>query len=97
VFSCIWGLEGQVNNGGFLQYYANTDGEAAYEAVTALQQIGARRAAEIVRQANSVFQDGLPPTDRVERQKQLAEVAHLVKNFDDFWDFRRVNLTQVVL
>ena len=79
VFSCVWGLESEVNNGGFWQYYHNTDGEAAYKAVPALERIGARQAAEIVRQANSLFQGGVPPKDRSERQKQLAALPEKAK------------------
>ena len=29
VFVCVWGLEGEVNNGGFDQYYFNSSGDHA--------------------------------------------------------------------
>lgn len=79
VFSCVWGLESEVMNGGFWQYYYNTDGEAAYKAVPALEEIGARRAAEIVRHANSEFQGGVPPKDRSKRQEQLTALSETAK------------------
>jgi hypothetical protein len=41
VFLCIWGLEGEVNNGGFDQYYFNTAGDHALDVVKSLQAIGA--------------------------------------------------------
>lgn len=51
VFSAIWKLEAEVNNGGFLQYFDNDRGETFGFAVTALQRIGAINCAGIVERA----------------------------------------------
>ena len=71
VFIGVWQLEAEVNNGGFSQYYSNSAGDLATEAPAALEAIGARHTAEIVRSANDLFRDG-PPRDRDARE-ELAE------------------------
>jgi hypothetical protein len=49
-----WIVEAEVNNGGFNQYYYNTDGEFASEAVAAFEYFGAKQHAALMREANSV-------------------------------------------
>ena len=51
VFSAIWALESQVNNGGFLQYFSSSDFDTAEFAPEALRRIGANQCAAIVDQA----------------------------------------------
>lgn len=51
VFSAIWALESQVNNGGFAQYFSSWDGETASFAPTALRAIGAEACASLVERA----------------------------------------------
>jgi hypothetical protein len=55
VLVTIWGLEAEVNNGGFDQYYFNGAGNQAFFAPEALRLIGASRMAEVVARANAVF------------------------------------------
>jgi Domain of unknown function (DUF4375) len=63
VFSAIWAVESEVNNGGFTQYFQNDSGETAAFVVQALDIIGAPRTAEICRRAlETAFPAGLPPT-----------------------------------
>jgi hypothetical protein len=71
VFSAIWGLEAEVNNGGFRQYFFNSASEAAPDAPAALRAIGAHRAAAIVADALARFPQGPPPRDRAARQRRL--------------------------
>jgi Domain of unknown function (DUF4375) len=67
----IFGLEAEVNNGGFGQYYFNAAGDQAGFAVDALQGIGDHHMAVIVSRANAVFvPDGPAPLCDV-RQGQL--------------------------
>ena len=47
-------VEGQVNNGGFNQYYFNTDGLFATDAVAAFEYFGASQLADLMREANAV-------------------------------------------
>src|SRR5207249_833142 len=61
VFSAIWAMESQVNNGGFAQYFSGADGHTANFAATALRLIGADRCADIVSRAlRAVAADALP-------------------------------------
>ena len=61
VFSAIWALESEVNNGGFSQYFYNDSAETASFVVEALETIGAPKTASICRQAIAVaFPSGLP-------------------------------------
>ena len=48
-----WVVEGEVNNGGFNQYYYNTDGQFASEAVEAFEYFGATQHAALMREANA--------------------------------------------
>jgi Domain of unknown function (DUF4375) len=61
VFSAIWALESEVNNGGFSQYFANLSSETAGFVTEALETIGAPTTADICRRAiAAAFPDGLP-------------------------------------
>jgi hypothetical protein len=79
----IWGLEGDVNNGGFDQYYFNSSGDLAWFAPTALKTIGARSMASIVEKANAMFGESGPPPDRDERQSALFEIT---ETNERIWD-----------
>jgi hypothetical protein len=81
VLVSIWALEGDVNNGGFHQYYFNTSGDTAYYAPIALRTIGARAMADVVDRANSVFGPSGPPISRDERQDALSALP----NSEDLW------------
>ena len=78
----IWGLEADVNNGGFDQFYFNSYGDLALFAPVALDQIGAPAMAALVREANSYFGDDGPPRDRDLRQKRLLA---LTEKHDDLF------------
>jgi hypothetical protein len=75
VFSAIWGLEAQVNNGGFHQYFSSADGEAAIDVPAALRTIGAHRAAAIAAEALALFPEGPPPRARDARERRLRQVS----------------------
>jgi hypothetical protein len=49
-----WIVEAEVNNGGFNQYYFNTEGRFASEAVGAFEYFGASEHAALMKAANSV-------------------------------------------
>ena len=61
VFSAIWELESQVNNGGFDQYFRNSDSVMIAYAPIALRAIGATSCGAIVKRAIEVISP-LPPT-----------------------------------
>jgi len=61
VFSSIWAIESEVNNGGFSQYFLNGSCETAPFVAQALDIIGAPRTADICRRAIvTAFPTGLP-------------------------------------
>jgi hypothetical protein len=63
VFSSIWAVESEVNNGGFCQYFRNSSAQTAAFVVQALEIVGAPRTADICRRAIAVaFPAGLPET-----------------------------------
>jgi hypothetical protein len=61
VFSSIWAVESEVNNGGFSQYFLNDSCETAPFVSEALEIIGAPKTADICRRAiAAAFPSGLP-------------------------------------
>lgn len=51
VFSALWEVESEVNNGGFVQYFANSTAESAHFGLDALRMIGAPKTADICQRA----------------------------------------------
>jgi hypothetical protein len=61
VFSAIWEVESEVNNGGFSQYFLNSSAESASFVVKALETVGAPKTADICKRAiDPAFPAGLP-------------------------------------
>jgi hypothetical protein len=54
-------LEGEVNNGGFDQFFYNSAGNNTADTILALQAIGAARTADIVKRAAAMFPGGGMP------------------------------------
>jgi hypothetical protein len=82
VFVLVWSLQGEIDNGGFDQFYFNSSGDRATETVAALTHIGAKRTADLVAEANSLFPDHLPPRDRPMR---IAQLNSLPSNVSGRW------------
>lgn len=86
-------LEQEVNGGGFDQYFYNSSGDLANEAVAALIAIGAKKSAKICKKALKVFGGSLP-TDRTERQDHMDKKANsrteakLEKCDNDFYEYQ---------
>ncbi|MCM0665840.1 DMP19 family protein [Flavobacterium tyrosinilyticum] len=51
----IWNLEGEINNGGFNQYYFNSSGQFADLVPDALKLIHANKFADLVVKANNIY------------------------------------------
>ena len=76
VFSAIWALESQVNNGGFLQYFVSGDFDTAEFAPVALRLIGAHACSELVHRAlRALTPAPLPATQ--------SDCEHLVDALSD--------------
>ncbi len=74
-FDCVCWLEGEINNGGFDQYFFNIAGDHAQETVSALQTIGANYTAELLKQSFTVFQNKEPPRDLSKRRSELKNIG----------------------
>ncbi|NZA27692.1 DMP19 family protein [Luteimonas sp. SJ-92] len=83
VLATIWGLEGDVNNGGFDQYYFNSSGDLARYAPTALDLIGATQMGNIVKRANALFGPSGPSPDRFAREEQLFALTNRFSTWDE--------------
>lgn len=79
VIFCIDGLEREVNNGGFLQFFENSAGDHAMDTIEGLRTLGAPRIAALVAEAVSVFPGGRPATDRERRQGQVEQLGDAAK------------------
>lgn len=77
-------LEAAVNNGGFHQYFFNSAGSRAEQALLALEAIGANQMADILRSAIKLFPDERVPTDWNARQDILERIA---PESDEFYEF----------
>ena len=64
-------LEMEVNNGGFAQFFFNSDGCLGNEIVSSFEKIGAMKTAEICKKAISIYGDKVP-NDRDEREEILT-------------------------
>jgi hypothetical protein len=80
VFSAIWALESQVNNGGFFQYFSSWDGETANFAPVALRLIGANACAEIVERALKLVSEVALPDCHDERNDLINELGNEVED-----------------
>ena len=94
VFSAIYGLEGEVNMGGFGQWFLNTEPEAIAFAPEALREIGATNAAAIVQKAVSAV--GLLPSDVHELEGLLEWRAAELQGFDEEFMAYPDNLTELL-
>jgi hypothetical protein len=68
-------VEGEVNNGGFDQFFFNYAGNEAAQIVQALDAVGASKTAAIVRRACAKFPGGMPPIEWSVRQGVLLDVV----------------------
>lgn len=82
VIACLTEVEMEVNNGGFDQYYWNSPGDHAREAVAALRELGAEHTAGLVAQANEMFGPQGPDPDR---EKRWAEMDGLPEDARTRW------------
>jgi hypothetical protein len=75
VFKVVWGLKGQIDNGGLWQYYFNDSGDHAHFAPEALRAIGAVSVSQIIESANALFGASGPPQQREHRQEVIEALG----------------------
>ena len=83
VFLRVHGVHVEVANGGFDQYFYNSEGDFAQDAPAAFRAIGADLIAGIVSRACSVFPDGKPTRDRKQRLQLLLDIGEEGKQLLD--------------
>jgi hypothetical protein len=77
-------LDGEVNNGGFSQYFFNSSGDLALHAVDAARAVGAPELAGILQKANALFGKKGPDPDRDKRMDQLSRIdLEALEKLDD--------------
>ncbi len=76
-------LEGQVNNGGFDQYFFNSSGEYAHETLLALKEINAPQMADLLNRAISVFPKLPIPKDTEQRREYMEDIP---ESISETWD-----------
>src|SRR5690348_5542217 len=70
-YYAIWWLEAEASNGAFDQYFRNSSGELAHEALAGLKAVGAHRMADIFQSALNLFPNAQVPADSEERNRIL--------------------------
>ena len=84
VVYCIWWLEGEVNNGGFHQFFLNSSGNYYSETSAALIKIGAHKTNDILEAASRLAFSGAASKDPEERQQALhSQGDKLVDDLDE--------------
>ena len=87
VFSALWEVESEVNNGGFSQYFVNSSAESVHFVVDALNMIGAPKTADICQRAiAAAFPARLPNSANAIRSAAADfsdEVQEAAKGFAD--------------
>jgi HEAT repeat protein len=74
-YFCASVFRDQVNNGGLAQYFVNTSGNLAREALAGLDAISAPHAASVMRRAMALFGPNGPSPERDARHDQLASLT----------------------
>ncbi len=72
---CVWAAVGEIDNGGFEQFFFNRSGDWATGTVTAFVRIGAPSLAQVVKDAISVFPGGGPSRELDTRREQLNSLS----------------------
>jgi hypothetical protein len=90
---CIWWLEGEINNGGFHQFFWNSAGDYTGDTIKYLLAIDAKYTAELLRKASQIAFGGEVPADRNKRQEALEideddKIEKLNVLDDDFYKYQ---------
>jgi hypothetical protein len=68
-------LEAEINNGGFDQFFYNSSGDYAYEALQSLNEVGAKKTANLISEAYKMFPKNPIPKQVESRQILLEKVS----------------------
>jgi hypothetical protein len=67
-------LETEINNGGFSQYFLNSSGSFAHQAIISLKQINAIKTADILQLAIDEFPNSFVSKDELERREIMEKI-----------------------
>lgn len=85
VVYATWGVEAEVNNGGFNQYFWNPTGQFAEEGVEGYRAIGASRHADLVARAIAV--------ERAERRRmETFKARNTLEAFSESYESNPLNV-----
>ncbi|MCC5821891.1 MAG: DMP19 family protein [Phycisphaerales bacterium] len=82
IYHAVNGLEMDVNNGGFQQYYINSWSHCAHELPGMLRDIGMPELADLVTRANAVFPTE-PPANRSVRLAVIDQLGDAADEWDE--------------
>lgn len=71
---CVWSVCGEVDNGGFEQFFFNSSGDLSTQTAAALEVFNAPELAAIFRLAMSAFSNDAPNTELDMRRQQIDKL-----------------------
>ena len=71
----VWVLQGEVENGGLDQFFANSSGNCAVRTAKALDEIGMTEESQVYREALALFPDASPSEDRSTRFDEIEAIG----------------------
>lgn len=74
----LWQMEGEVQNGGFAQYFSNPWGQFAPEAFASLNELELPRFSNLTNKITPLFPGSVIPRERNAREKALEKVDHSI-------------------
>jgi len=95
-----WWVEAEVNNGGFNQYFWNSSGEFAIEAIEGFKEIGAIRNAKLMEKAVTIAIKEMPEMKKFHKQGTLEAFSESYKHTklndldDEFYKYEE-NLSEL--
>jgi HEAT repeat protein len=95
-YIAVVALDGQVNNGGFSQYFFNSSGDGWRTALAGLEAMESSERLAILRDAVARFPDARPPENREQRMEQLAKLESAKDGVFDDLDSRYYESVEVV-
>lgn len=83
VMRLIEKFDGEVNNGGFDQFFRNSAGNETAEMIEALEIIGATAVSSILQRAVQRFPGGMAPKERAAREVLIKKISPNTAGFND--------------
>ena len=74
--------DGEINNGGYSQYFVNSEGKWAGETVKAYELVGSNEAAALMKQAIGIFLSEMTPDELKKAKSDVRAFANYAKTSD---------------